>query len=88
MTRIEIDRLRLRCTTAFSAYQGHLAAVVERSRIGQSPSAQDFHAEEQALYEYALRRREFLDALESVLRAESTRLNVKTTGHALHDKNN
>jgi hypothetical protein len=72
MTRIEFDMLRLRCMTAFSAYQQHLTAVVERSKIGQSPSAQELHAEEQALYEYAGRRREFLDALE----------------HAFYDTNN
>lgn len=70
MTRIEIELLRQRCTTAFSTYQAHLTTVVERSNIGQSPSAQDLHAEEQALYEYARCRREFLDALAEVSRAE------------------
>ena len=65
MTRIELDVLQLRCTAAFSAYQGHLTAVLERAKGGQPPSEQDLHAEEQALYEYARTRREFLDALAS-----------------------
>jgi hypothetical protein len=69
LTRIELVALRLRCAAAFSAYQAQLTTVLQNSKGGQTPTAQDLHAEEQALYEYAKVRREFLDALES---AEAT----------------
>jgi hypothetical protein len=74
MTRIKIDILHLRCTAAFSAYQAHMTAVLERSQGGQAPSAEDLHQEEQALYEYARIRREFLDALASVRHDEPIEL--------------
>jgi hypothetical protein len=65
MTRIDIVALRLRCAAAFSAYQAQLTTVLKNSIGGQTPTAQDLHAEEQALYEYAKVRRAFLDALEA-----------------------
>jgi hypothetical protein len=65
INRIEVVALRLRCGAAFSAYQAQLTAILQSSKGGRTPPAQNLHAEEQALYEYAKVRREFLDALES-----------------------
>jgi len=81
MTRLEVVALRLRCAAAFSTYQARLTTVLENSKRGQTPTAEDLHAEEQALYEYAKVRREFLDALAS---AEPT--NTESNAARMRDR--
>jgi hypothetical protein len=66
VTRIEVDALRLRCRAASDAHHDHLATLLDLSKGGTRPPLQVLHAEEQALYELAKIRREYLDALDAI----------------------
>ena len=65
MNRIEIVTARQRCAAAFADYQSRLTNVFERAQRGERPSAEQRKAEEQALYDYAKLRREFLDLIDA-----------------------
>ena len=66
MTRIEADELRLRCRAASDAYQTWISILLDHSKGGTRPPSPELEAEEQALYEFARIRREYLDALAAI----------------------
>jgi hypothetical protein len=63
---MEFDVLRLRYRAVLDAHRAHTDNVLEHSKGGERPPESELQAEEEALWELAKARREFLDALNGI----------------------
>lgn len=66
MPHNNIDALRLRYQSAFTAYSNHASRVVAQTETGAPVPRAELQAEALALWELAKVRRELLDALNDI----------------------